>query len=258
MMNKWLIKQIKPLWDISVNLVYPNYCLICDNYIGWTESRPVCNQCWQRAIIHTPPFCSKCGRPLDDIKDNVKIKKHKNLRCSSCLLSRFYFQEGWTVSTFEGIIKECIHLLKYQGKISLAKPLGDLMARFYLKYLKNHNFELIIPVPLSKTRYREREFNQAELLARHVCRITGSKMATDILVRDKHTPAQVNLDRLHRLSNLRGAFKVKSKIALTGKNILLIDDVFTTGSTLNECARTLLEAGAGGVCIFALARGKLY
>jgi len=130
------------------------------------------------------------------------------------------------------------------------------MACFYQDHLKTKGFNLIIPVPLSRTKHREREFNQAELLAKRVSRSAGLAIKTGALIKNKHAPSQIDLDRLQRLVNLKNAFSVKSKKEICNKQILLIDDVFTTGSTLNECARTLLDAGAKSVCVFALARGK--
>ena len=246
------LSGIKSLGAIIVNLIYPNHCLVCNASIDWQEARPICGQCWQGVINHSPPFCSKCGRPLKETANPALIRKKL---CSNCITTKYYFQQGWTAAAFNGIIKNCIHLLKYQGKISLADPLSSLMAGFYKQYLKDQKFDLIIPVPLSRLKYRQREFNQAELLARQISRTIGLKTDPNNLIRTRPAPAQVQLDRVQRLMNLKDAFKVKKPAKAAGRNILLIDDVFTTGSTLNECAHALLKAGARQVSVFALARG---
>lgn len=118
------------------------------------------------------------------------------------------------------------------------------------------NVELIIPVPLHSAKQRQRQFNQAKLLAGGLARAFSKELQANLLIKIKSGPAQVNLLRTERLKSVRGAFKVKDSRRVENKNILLVDDVLTTGATANECARTLLEAGANRIDAFVLARGR--
>jgi ComF family protein len=142
-------------------------------------------------------------------------------------------------------------LFKYRGKVSLAAPLARLMID-RLPVLGS--IDLIMPVPLHAVRLREREFNQSLLLADRIGRHLGIPVSCADLIRTLASPAQTSLSRKDRLSNLRGAFTAPHPASITGKRILLIDDVFTTGATVNECAKTLRKAGSGDVFVLTLGR----
>ncbi|MBI2447643.1 MAG: ComF family protein, partial [Candidatus Omnitrophica bacterium] len=189
----------------------------------------------------------KCGKSIPELK----------VVCAECQKgSNYHFTRSWATCHYDGVLRECIHTLKYRGKVHLARPLGQLMADFAKDHLNEISMDMIIPVPLHSSKKREREFNQAELLSRGVSKALHLPIVTNNLKRIRPTQPQSNLDsKEERLANIRDAFKLTSPPKLTGKSILLIDDLFTSGSTVNECSRTLLDGGAQEVVVLALARG---
>jgi ComF family protein len=146
---------------------------------------------------------------------------------------------------------------KFAGRRVLAEPLAELLAETYRDGLcPEENFDLVSPVPLHPQRQKERGFNQSELLAEDFCQTTGLALAKDLLQRVRPTIPQVMLPRQERTKNVRGAFAVSDKVGVNGKDILLIDDIATTGATLKECAKILHKAGAEKVCVLTLARPR--
>jgi ComF family protein len=147
-----------------------------------------------------------------------------------------------------------VQKFKYGRKVSLGKPLGRLMARGCEEFLRECRAELIVPVPLHARRLRWRGFNQSVLLARQVSRACGIPADPFVLLRCRETPPQTQLTEEGRRKNMRGAFVVNPEISIKGKSILLIDDVYTSGATVNECSRTLRRGGAREVYVLTLAR----
>jgi ComF family protein len=148
-------------------------------------------------------------------------------------------------------LQQAIQLLKYQGKVALAASLGDLMAQSCPREL---SVDLLMPVPLHPDRLREREFNQALLLADRLNRRLRLPLVHDNLIRLRRTPPQTTLRRSARRKNLRRSFTVLRPESIEDRRILLVDDVMTTGTTVNECAKALRKAGAGDVYVYTLAR----
>lgn len=160
-----------------------------------------------------------------------------------------------SVSVYDGALKEAIHRFKFNGRKRLAEPLGMLMVH-YLSSAPTLNLEeidLIVPVPLHRKRLRERGFNQAEMLANVISRYHG-KPVQNVLERHKNTHAQFDLDREERFTNIIDAFRVKNGEKMLNKRTLLLDDIYTTGATIAECARTLKQAGAKRVEVLTLSR----
>jgi ComF family protein len=154
---------------------------------------------------------------------------------------------------FEGVLREAMHRLKYRGLAALAEPLGGLMATYWKKHPMPA--DIVVPVPLHAARLRERGYNQAALLAREMARQVGLQVAEQTLVRQRATAPQVELDARQRRENVRDAFCC-SDDSLSGSTVLLIDDVCTTGATLEACAIALIAGGARGVQALTLARAR--
>jgi len=154
---------------------------------------------------------------------------------------------------FEGVIREAVHRLKYRGRTALAESLGELMAAYWVQH--SMLADLIVPVPLHAARMRERGYNQAALLAREMARRVGLEVDEQTLVRQRATDPQVELNAKQRKENVRDAFSCSSN-ALAGKQVLLIDDVCTTGATLEACAVALYTQGVRGVQALTLARAR--
>jgi ComF family protein len=157
------------------------------------------------------------------------------------------------VGAYEGSLQEAIHRWKYEGKTTLTPFLGNWMVEGLHRYWDPNRFDLLIPVPLHPQRLRERGFNQALLLVKEVSRQTGIPYRKRLLRKVRPTTPQVNLSGVEREKAVRGSFHMIRKEEVKGKSILLVDDVYTTGATVNECARVLLTAGAERIDVITLA-----
>ncbi len=251
----------RSLWKNFVNLVYTLTCLICKVRLTPLSDKPLCTACWQGIDFNLSPFCRVCGKhlpacPVDNQADEPATGRAQAFICKDCQRSAYFFSKAHSVCIYDGIIKECIHLFKYKAKLSLAQPLSKLMVDFAGNFLNMQNIDLILPVPLHGSKLRSRQFNQAALLAKGLAEAFSKQVQDKLLIKIHSGPAQVNLSRTKRLENVQGSFKVKDIGPLKDRNILLVDDVLTTAATANECAKTLLEAGAQRVDVFTLARSN--
>jgi ComF family protein len=194
--------------------------------------------------------CSRCGR-FFDAKFNIDF-----FECAECKERNFYFDAVRSLTPYQGVIRDCIMQLKYKKKTGLVKILGRALVDFLkeLPYdIKGYDF--LVPVPLHKRRLRERGFNQAELLAKEIGRYFKIPVLSNNLKRIINTDFQSKLARKERLKNVKDAFVVKDPICFEDKRIILIDDVFTTGSTVNECSKALKEARTKEILVITLASG---
>ena len=157
---------------------------------------------------------------------------------------------------YEGVLRTCIHNFKYKHQIYLVKTLGNILTGALKEFTELSGFNIIVPVPLHSKRKRERGFNQSLLLAKEIGKLYGSEISAENLTRNRTAVPQTELSKQERIKNVKGIFSVKDKSKFRGKNILLIDDVLTTGSTVNECSRVLLEAGAVSIFVVTVARGQ--
>jgi ComF family protein len=159
-----------------------------------------------------------------------------------------------SAAVYDDVLREALLLLKFGRRDILAPPLAELMADFARERLPVDQFDWAVPVPLHPLRQRERGFNQSELLAREFSEAMDGPQVVNALVKPEPTEPQTRLDGTQRRKNLRGSFKIAPDIDPAGRSILIIDDVFTTGTTANECAHVLKRAGARSVAAFTLAR----
>ncbi len=208
--------------------------------------RGFCDLCLSEVHWIAPPFCSVCGTPFI----SGESESHP---CGGCLTHRKYFGIARALAAFEGSLQGAIHRWKYEGKTHLTPFFAEWMAEGLNRYWKLPFLDLLIPVPLHPRRLRERGFNQALLLAEALSRRTGIPVLKTILKKKKPTLPQVNLSGAEREKGLKGAFHVTEEEKLSGKSVLLIDDVYTTGATVNECSKGLLRGGAERVDVLTLA-----
>lgn len=166
----------------------------------------------------------------------------------------FQFDFARAYSGYDDPLKEIIHQFKYRPHPSLAKPLAGLLFSVYQSNLEELSADLVLPVPMHKSREKERGFNQAHELAKHFSRHAHIPLQSKILFRVKATRVQAGLSRRERRLNLVGSFQVSGRIGIKDKKVMLIDDVFTTGATVNECAKLLKRNGAQRVSVLTLAR----
>jgi ComF family protein len=166
---------------------------------------------------------------------------------------RKYFTMARALGYYEGSLQEAIHQWKYEGKTSFNPIFGEWMAEGLNRYWDPGLFDLLIPIPLHRERLRERGFNQALLLAKELNRRTGIPYRKRVLRKKRPTIPQVNLSGAEREKGVRGSFHVIEREELEGKSVLLVDDVYTTGATVNECSKVLLAGGAARVDVLTLA-----
>jgi ComF family protein len=171
--------------------------------------------------------------------------------CGPCRLHPPAYTRAWSIYPYIEPLHDAIRLFKYQKKVAMADALGELLNAVPLPFPA---FDIIMPVPLHPVRLREREYNQSLLLADRLNRQLRLALSYDNLVRSRHTAPQTELSRAVRLTNLRRAFDVLRPAEVHGKRVLLVDDVMTTGATVNECAKTLRRAGTADVYVCTLAR----
>jgi len=232
-----------------VDIIYPRICLVCKNKLGsgMGIDNLVCLECWGKIKKNCPPFCHSCGRHLE--KNNLA----KNI-CPTCLKRPGNFDRAFSPCVYEGVTKILIHEFKYGRKDYLGVVLNKLLAEFIREYdLPLNELDFIVPVPLHSTRLREREYNQAEILSTNIAREFNKVVACDVLIRNRNTKTQTELEPEQRLHNVRGSFFVKKAEKINKKNLLLVDDVLTTGATSSEAAGTLKAAGANIVFVLTLA-----
>ncbi len=200
--------------------------------------------------MFSPPTCPRCGIPFSSKETLSKSPQHI---CGECRVSPPPF------GPYEGTMAEAIHKFKYSKKRSLGSILGGLLYEYlssspFSSLFTFHSSLLLVPVPLHPERLREREFNQSTLLAKELSKGLSIPMMIDNLFRIRNTRAQIGLEVDERKRNMKGAFSLKKPLSVEGKTVLLIDDVYTTGSTIKECTRVLKKAGAESVYAVTLAR----
>lgn len=232
----------------AFRFVLPVECIGCDRSLSTDPIPFLCRNCWDRIVPLTGPSCSRCDQPFVSPAATSWTPDHQ---CQNCLERPPAYQRAWTLFPYLPPLQDAICAFKYRGKVSLAKPLGALMAHALPAEL---DIDFIVPVPLHPARLRGREFNQSLLLADQLSRQLKKPVSASHLIRAQATEPQTTLTRQERLRNLRQAFSVKQPDSFAGRRILLVDDVFTTGTTLNECAKVLLKAGAQSVFALTLAR----
>jgi ComF family protein len=231
-----------------VNLVFPPVCPVCKTRLDKKEQDLIiCTNCRTAIRPVCPPVCPRCSLP-------VPAGDGEGYFCGSCLQERRYFEIHRTGGLYEGALKEAIHRFKYEGVFPLVRFFGDLLQPTLGALSQDYPVAVMIPVPLHIRRLRERGFNQALLLAKELSSRTGIPYAERALKKVKDTPVQIGLKRKERNKNLKGAFQVKAQELIQGKAVMLVDDVYTTGATVNECSRALLKAGAERVAVLTVAR----
>lgn len=237
-----MIAWLAPLLD----LVFPPLCPLCERRVDRHGHDPLCAGCWAALPRLRPPFCARCGRPLPGLPP-AEV-------CEACRRAPPPFAYARAVAAYRDGMREAIHQLKFRGRVALARPLGDLLAEEGGAGVPVEAIDGIVPVPLHPRRLAERGFNQAELLAARLARRWRRPLLTRLLVRTRPTRPQSELDEAERRRNVTGAFRARDPAAAAGRHLLVVDDVLTTGSTLGECSRVLLAAGARAVGVLALAR----
>jgi competence protein ComFC len=236
------------LLEAALAFVYPEVCQICGEVRATQKEGFVCAACWRNVRFVRAPFCDRCGLPYEGEITGV-------FECSNCKEMKLHFSSARSAVAAQGVVLEVIHRFKYQRAVWFENFLADLLIREAAPVLRLNKWDWLVPVPLHPTKFREREFNQAERIARLLGEATGIVVNTQFLRRVLPTRTQTQLTRQQREDNMKNAFVVTDNVRLKGEKVVLIDDVLTTGATTSACAKALIAAGAGEVCVWTVARG---
>lgn len=232
--------------DALLSLFFPPHCASCGADTG--RGVHLCDECADKARAIIAPFCRRCSEPFDGAIDG-------EFECANCGDRELHFDCAVAPYLSRGVVRELIHRFKYDRERFLRVPLANWLADALAdERITRQPVDAIVPVPLHPTRLRERGFNQAAELGA-LLSARASVPMIECLQRTRYTTTQTRLDRHERMENLRNAFRVRQSAAVQSRHILLVDDVFTTGSTVDECARVLRLAGAASVRVATVARG---
>lgn len=225
-----------------IDLIYPSGCHIC----GQASEEPLCSTCLSSLSIIQPPICHKCGKPC-----HLAVEC-----CRECRSKSFVFETARAVGLYDGNLREAIHKFKYNNGKRLGKIFAQLAVRAVEAERDFLEVDLVTAVPLNRKKEARRGYNQAQIFAHEVSNLIG-KPSLSTLNCLRQTEDQSKLDFGARQKNVKGAFSLQKKTEVRGKSILLVDDVFTTGSTLNECTKVLLVGGSKKVNVLTIARATL-
>lgn len=238
------------------NTVFPADCRVCGQPLTNVSRLPVCDDCTRSIKAIEGSVCEVCGERVPDAAHAVSETK-----CMLCRRARLPFAKAMAHGSYDGALRGMIHLLKYEAMLPAADSLGELLTPVIQTLVeKCEGQALLVPVPLFKSKQRQREFNQSELLARAALKKLPDQarvrieLADSVLVRQRDTRSQTGLTRHQRRENMRGAFSVGDAKRVAGRDVILVDDVLTTGTTAAECARTLRRAGAKKIYVATVAR----
>jgi ComF family protein len=239
----FISKAAMPLLD----LLYPRNCIGCG--VSSPETfRFICWDCWADCTRVVAPFCEICGDPVAGAVEH-------GFTCYACAAEAPSFDRARSAARYEGAVGEALRQLKYEKGFWTAPDVARMLHGCLNAEFSAQEFDMVVPVPLHHVRRRERGYNQSEVLAKELARLIGCQIKPGVVRRIRPTTTQTNLTAPQRLSNVKNAFRSRREKQLTGKCILLVDDVMTTGATVNACAKALKKGGAASVYVLTAARG---
>ncbi len=222
-----ILDFIKTFFENVLKLIFPEDCICCGSFFCPDENYGICNKCFDKFVVFDEEICKK------NFEDN----------------------NGFSMFLYTQEIKEIIHKFKYDDYGSYARLMGKKMGEFFVE--RNLvSVDYIIPVPIHRKRRAERGFNQSEIMAKEISKFSKIPILNRTLIRIKNTEPQFGLNKEKRIKNIENAFSVAKPEKIVGKDIILIDDIYTTGTTLKECKRVLENAGANNIYYFTLSSTK--
>ncbi len=243
-------------------IIYPPICVGCNNLIMLSKNYDqsfLCENCLieAREYIQTEKLCIKCSKPFD-IKNKQQLKEQK---CEHCLEfeDNFYFEKNVSVIEYNSYFAKMLRNFKFGYNKNVASAFVKILEEYLIQnkeFFKE--FDYITSVPIYKNRKKYRGFNQSELLGEKICEIVDKPFDENILIKIKSTYPQTTVSHYERKNNIKDAIVLNDKYDIKDKHILLIDDVFTTGSTLNECSKILIENGCRNVSCFTILKTKKF
>ncbi len=236
-------KKIRNIIDKTLDFIYPKTCLTCNQVLAMDLEKYFCERCLP-TIEYIDTFCEKCGKKI-----------HKDDECKDCKEILHYFDKGRSLFVYKDEIKQAIIDYKYHQDLSKGKS----FARLFYNHIDEINdwiIDVVVPVPLHKEKYIERGFNQSEIIAKELSCLSNFDYNNKSLVRVKNTDSQKSLKRADRFQNMQESFFVSDN-TFKDKTVLLVDDVYTTGATIDSCAKALLDAEAKNVYFITVATGEV-
>ena len=234
-----MMKTLRKAAALLIRIIYPCRCIGCGELLDINKDQWLCPDCSKDFKEPDGYRCESCGRHID-----CKGK------CSDCRFDRIYFDKGYCVLDYKGAVRNAILRFKYKNKFRYARYFGKILS----DYADSHilfRYDYVTAVPLHKARFKKRGYNQSELMARMLAKDINSEYK-DLLVRQRPTLPQNSLSKKQRQDNIKNAFIPAKNADIKGKGILVVDDIFTTGATMNECCRVLKKHGAYQVDFIAL------
>jgi len=238
--------MLKTLGRAFSDFVFPPHCHVCRSFIPEAGRLHICNSCRDTVQLISSPHCTVCAVPFHCVGHNHP--------CGSCSKESPAFDAARAAFVYDGPGRELIHNFKYEFKTHLRRPLALYVVEVLSEFVSTHRPDVIIPVPLHSRRLRTRGFNQAVLIGEVLASEWGISMERSSMLRTRWTEPQINLAASQRRDNVKGAFAIKKPGSVKGKRILLLDDVYTTGSTVEECSKVLKKGGADEIIVITVAR----
>lgn len=239
------------MWKAFLSLLYPRRCPVCHNAVLPRNALVCQDGCEGKFRVIGEPRCKCCGKPLEQSRKEY---------CYDCGKKKHTFQYGYAMWLYDPVMAESIAAFKYKGRREYGEYYGTCMAKKYGAWIGSLEKPVLIPVPVHERRYRKRGYNQAEVLSEVISQKTGVPVVSDWLIRIKNTEPQKELNDQERLKNLLQAFSVREEKTYQYirryQSVILIDDIYTTGSTLESCARILNQQGVKHIYFLCMSIGQ--
>ena len=239
----WMRNILKRVGNSSMNIIFPRRCPLCDDIII-PYGKLICPQCRKNLNYVKEPVCMKCGKPL----------KNDNEYCHDCLVIKHYFSRGFAIFEYKSI-KQSLYRFKYKNRQEYACFYGKEIAKSLGEQILALKPDGLVPVPLHPAKLKSRGYNQAQLLAESIGKELNIPVYSNIIRRVKNTVPQKELDNRQRQNNLKKAFKMSENVVKL-RAIIIIDDIYTTGSTIDGISREFLNSGTKEVYFITIAIGK--
>lgn len=239
-----MARRLGKIAEYIMTLLFPERCVICDNTI-WESDEGLCPLCSDRIVYNHEPRCKLCGKQLTDSTAEY---------CLDCMKRDHNFDGGYSLCIYNDAVRKSLYRLKYKNRRRYAIFYGHMMAKRLGRIIRELSPDALIPVPIHKKRLRKRGFNQAKELARALSKETGIPVMSNLVIRTKNTKALKLLDSSMRQNNLKNAFKICADVVKL-KTTVIVDDIYTTGSTVDEMAAVLKAAGVKKVYFITVAAG---
>lgn len=239
-----VIYGVKKISGIAMDVVFPKSCPMCDEVME--RGRLICKKCEPKLVYIAEPKCKKCGKQIDS--DEAEY-------CEDCGKTNHYYRKGIAAFQYNDMVSHSIYRFKYHNRRTYAEFYGSAIAAKYREEIERWHADVIIPVPIHERKMIKRGYNQAELIAKELGKNLGIKVDGNYLKRVVNTRPQKEMSRSERKKNMEKAFKISNSVVKYRK-IILVDDIYTTGSTVDACAKVLLAAGACEVNCVCLSIGQ--